>query len=193
MSGPPRSGPPRSGAAQVRVGAAVADAAAGVDERRPEPVELAPQVADVGLHDLGLAGVAPAPDALQELGPGSARCPGAAAGRPAAGIRSVTGPPAFPPGAPSTGTRRARGRRSAARAARRPRRARRSPGKSHELLPWRLRVRGRRPGEQGLRVYRVYGVRSAGAPAGNAGAPAKLASPATGRLDSPVRSPPRSG
>src|SRR5262249_1811248 len=48
----------------------VADAAAGVDERRPEPVELAPQVADVGLHHLRLAGVAPAPDSLQQLGPG---------------------------------------------------------------------------------------------------------------------------
>jgi len=41
-----------------------------VDERRPEPVELAPQVADVGLYDLGLAAVAPAPHELQELGSG---------------------------------------------------------------------------------------------------------------------------
>jgi len=40
-----------------------------VDERRPEPVELAPQVADVGFHDLGLPGVASAPDVLQELRP----------------------------------------------------------------------------------------------------------------------------
>ena len=47
----------------------VADAAAGVDERRPEPVELASQVADVGLHHLRLAGVAAAPHALQEFGP----------------------------------------------------------------------------------------------------------------------------
>src|SRR5215469_2320423 len=48
---------------------AVADAALGVDERRAERVELAPQVADVGLHDLGLARVVPAPHSLQQLRP----------------------------------------------------------------------------------------------------------------------------
>src|ERR1700758_1193846 len=42
----------------------------GGQRRRAEPVELAPQVADVGLHHLGLAGVAAAPHALQQLGPG---------------------------------------------------------------------------------------------------------------------------
>jgi hypothetical protein len=56
-------------AARIGVAQRIADAPAGVDERRPDPVELAPQVADVGLHDLGLARVAPAPDVLQELGP----------------------------------------------------------------------------------------------------------------------------
>jgi hypothetical protein len=48
----------------------IADAAAGVDERRSEPVEFAPQVADVGLHDLSLAGIVQAPYVPQELGPG---------------------------------------------------------------------------------------------------------------------------
>src|SRR5208337_4230542 len=49
---------------------AVADAALGVDQRRPERVELAAQVADVGLHDLGLPGELPAPYVLQQLLPG---------------------------------------------------------------------------------------------------------------------------
>jgi hypothetical protein len=47
--------------------AVVTDAALGVDERRAERVELAAQVADVGFQDLGLAGVLPAPDVLQQL------------------------------------------------------------------------------------------------------------------------------
>src|SRR6266851_4092105 len=75
-SGPPglrAAGPPglrASGPSGLRAVQHIAKAAAGVDERRPEPVEVAPQVADVGFHDLRLAGIAQAPYVLQELGPG---------------------------------------------------------------------------------------------------------------------------
>jgi acetyl-CoA C-acetyltransferase len=51
----------------VRTAQQVADSAAGVDERHAEPVELAPQVADVRLHDLGPARLLPAPDLPQQL------------------------------------------------------------------------------------------------------------------------------
>src|SRR5262249_12486931 len=46
---------------------AVADAALGVDQRRAERVELAAQVADVRLEHLGLPGVLPAPDVVEQL------------------------------------------------------------------------------------------------------------------------------
>src|SRR5215472_5532297 len=48
----------------------VADTPLGVDESRTERVELAAQVAYVGLHDLGLAPLAPAPHHLEQLCPG---------------------------------------------------------------------------------------------------------------------------
>src|SRR5215469_14284832 len=48
----------------------VSDAPPGVDQPRAERVELPPQVADVGFHDLGLAAPVPSPDVLQELCPG---------------------------------------------------------------------------------------------------------------------------
>src|SRR5215469_1784385 len=46
---------------------AVAHTALGVDERWPQRIELAPQVAHVRLDDLGLARVVPAPDAFEQL------------------------------------------------------------------------------------------------------------------------------
>jgi hypothetical protein len=39
-----------------------------VDHRRPEPVQLAPQVADVRLDDLRVPGVIAAPDVAEQLG-----------------------------------------------------------------------------------------------------------------------------
>ena len=53
----------------------VSHAALGVDQRRAERVELAAQVADVGLDDLRLPGVVPAPHALQQLGAGEYPAP----------------------------------------------------------------------------------------------------------------------
>src|SRR5579875_4035844 len=49
---------------------AVPHPALGVDHRRAERIQLAPQVADVGLDDLRLARIIPAPDILQQLFPG---------------------------------------------------------------------------------------------------------------------------
>src|SRR5215510_4890001 len=49
---------------------AVADATLGVDERWPERVKLAPQIADVGLDDLRFARIVPAPHVLEQLCPG---------------------------------------------------------------------------------------------------------------------------
>src|SRR5262249_53102663 len=62
---PPPS--PRAGLPPLRQPEAVAHPPLGVDQGRAERVQLAPQVADVGLHDLGLAGVVPSPDVLEQL------------------------------------------------------------------------------------------------------------------------------
>src|ERR1700733_4835829 len=61
---------PRTGLPPLSQPEAVAHPSLGVDHRWPERVQLAPQIADVGLHDLGLAGVVPSPYVLEELRPG---------------------------------------------------------------------------------------------------------------------------
>src|SRR6204780_2156184 len=67
---PPPRPSPRTGLPPLSRPEAVAHASLGVDHRWPERVQLAPQIADVGLHDLGLAGVVPSPYVLEELRPG---------------------------------------------------------------------------------------------------------------------------